>query len=1377
MVEMEVRKVTKGVESNMVAFDFEHTPITQIADYIIITASNNAASDIHFDPREDSMMVRLRIDGDLHDYTSIPKIYEKNLTTRLKLLANMNITESRLPQDGAIKGEFGGKYLDMRVSCLPLNTGEKIVIRILDYSRSLEGLDTLGFNQTNLKKIKRMMAVPNGIILITGATGSGKSTTVYSMLQELNKPETNIITVEDPIEMNITGLNQVQVNAEIGMTFAAALRSILRQDPNVILIGEIRDSETAQIAVRASITGHLVLSTIHTNNSLSTIERLLDMDVERYLLSTALTGIVSQRLAKKLCTNCRIERETTKYEKKVFKKFMNRDIEKIYDANPKGCEKCRNGYKNRIAIHEVLELDDEIRNALANAKLKKEELSKMVYGDKTITMLQDALGKAISGLTSFEEVYRVIELESDPDDDTAYLTRTIEDVPEIDTDKATVEASESFDNNISMSSQIPSQVVGPLQNNPVQNSKVSNNAQNVTIQEVPQPTPINNNSNVPEQPVQATLPQVAVLTPEQEKVQAESLKQQLKRQKEKEAEKRITDQLATVQDSKKSVLVVNKPNINPVPVSVQAKTKTQPVPEPVTNSKASFSPNQHQLPKSTSDKSPQRKIEPPKMEKMEKAIPELNITTNVSSKDPVFTTMDGSPIAEDEHLFEEKDKVKEIDVNKISKSIDLKIEEKATDQPLIPTVKTKSNLKEASEPIIIETFAADDDMKKAPKLNEIKMNQIKKNITIEDEEKEKNTEKETTPSLNTTSPTAKALRTEVTEDSSKLQNKQQEETLKADNKTIIKSEEKDKQLETNKNFPTALSQKETVLPVISNNAKKTIETAKTTLSLEDAAKEIKSIKDTAIPKLNLEPKVEPNNQIKKAISKTTSIKTPSDKISSSLIKPTITTSVRLGSISNKATKATVKPIQEDVRLVIPTGNIKKNDVKKVDTLVDKVTSSPIPKQEPLKTVMPTENTNIVEPKNEVIPVDKVISSPIPKQEPLKTVMPTENTNKVEPKNEAIPVDKVVSSTISKQEPLKTVMPTENTNKVEPKNETIPVDKVVSSTDPKQEVFKVVMPTENTNKAELQKIEDLVNKSVLPVDSKQKSNEVAIPSAKNEKINLTKVEHYDEKKKSVSKPDVNIFELPTVKEEKNKVVSKKKEINEKKPFITEMKSDKDVNIFELPAVKDEKNKVVSKKKEINEKKPFITEMKSDKFEFSDSSKRKFSNKKVDNKSLSYITEMKTPKVNEAITKVEKTESKDEKSTDKKLFISEMKLSKKTDLGAKNEDKSGDKNKEDTDNKSITAKKEKTTEKKPFITEMKTTNPKASTNKSTDKKLENKDINDKKDKVTVVTNKPKVNIFDSPATDSLEKNKKSTKKEIISEDLDLNIDGELTVLGED
>ncbi len=401
----------------MVTFDFNKTPITQIADAIIIDASNRGASDIHLDPRENGIMTRIRVDGDLVDYAYIPKMYERNLTTRIKLMSNMNITESRLPQDGAIKGKFGGKDLDMRVSCLPTNEGEKIVIRILDYTRSLSGLNNLGFNKENYQKLLRMIGNPNGIILITGATGSGKSTTVYSILQTLNKEETNIITVEDPIEMNIEGMNQVQVNSEIGLDFAAVLRSILRQDPNVILIGEIRDSETAQIAVRASITGHLVLSTIHTNNSLSTIERLLDMNVEKYLLSSAITGIISQRLAKMLCPHCRKTRQTTPYEKKIFKLALKQKVETIYTANEQGCQYCHKGYKGRIAVQEVLEITDDIKNAINKSNSNRDDLRNLVYGSgNVITLLQDGLGKILGGLTTFEEIYRIIEIDQDIED-------------------------------------------------------------------------------------------------------------------------------------------------------------------------------------------------------------------------------------------------------------------------------------------------------------------------------------------------------------------------------------------------------------------------------------------------------------------------------------------------------------------------------------------------------------------------------------------------------------------------------------------------------------------------------------------------------------------------------------------------------------------------------------------------------------------------------------------------------------------------------------------------------------------------------------------------------------------------------------------------
>ena len=308
-------------------FNFSTTPIVDIVNDIIIDSVLRNASDIHFDPNEKYLKIRIRIDGELRDYAMINNKYKRNLTTRVKLLAGMNITETRLPQDGAIKSVIQGKDLDLRVSALPTTFGEKIVVRILDYSMSLQGIEYLGFTNENYEKIMDMLRTPNGIILITGATGSGKSTTVYSMLQRLNKEETNIITVEDPVEMSIEGLNQVQVNPEIGLDFASVLRSILRQDPNIILIGEIRDSETAKIAIRASITGHLVLSTLHTNNSLTTIERLIDMDVERYLLSSSLKGIISQTLAKKLCPHCRIQRPANETEKIMFKKVLGTDID------------------------------------------------------------------------------------------------------------------------------------------------------------------------------------------------------------------------------------------------------------------------------------------------------------------------------------------------------------------------------------------------------------------------------------------------------------------------------------------------------------------------------------------------------------------------------------------------------------------------------------------------------------------------------------------------------------------------------------------------------------------------------------------------------------------------------------------------------------------------------------------------------------------------------------------------------------------------------------------------------------------------------------------------------------------------------------------
>ena len=390
--------------------DFLNTPVVDVVNRIILDSVKAGASDIHLDHTDNCLKVRIRIDGILNDYADIPNEVKNNVVTRLKILSGMNITETRLPQDGAIKTELGGMDLDMRVSSLPTKKGEKIVIRILDYSRSMQGIEYLFFSEENYKKILKMISAPNGIILVTGATGSGKSTTVYSFLKKLNVKGTNLITVEDPVEMEIEGINQVQVNSDIGLDFATVLRSILRQDPNVIMIGEIRDTETAQIAVRASITGHLVLSTLHTNNSLTTIERLIDMEVERYLLASALSGIVSQKLARKLCDKCKKARETTSYEKQLFKKYLGLDIGQIHEAV--GCPECSAGYKGRIALQEVLLISPNIRDAIS-AKISKSELRDLVYGDDVITLLQDGLYKIIAGLTTTEEVIKLVEADDE----------------------------------------------------------------------------------------------------------------------------------------------------------------------------------------------------------------------------------------------------------------------------------------------------------------------------------------------------------------------------------------------------------------------------------------------------------------------------------------------------------------------------------------------------------------------------------------------------------------------------------------------------------------------------------------------------------------------------------------------------------------------------------------------------------------------------------------------------------------------------------------------------------------------------------------------------------------------------------------------------
>ena len=411
-------------------FDYENKPVVDVVNEMIIDAINKKASDIHFDPTENELNVRIRIDGELLEYAKVPNFVKKNLLTRIKIISGMNITETRLPQDGAIKNLTDASGLDLRVSSLPIVDGEKIVIRILNYSMSSSGLENLGLSDENLEKINKLLKMPNGIILVSGATGTGKSTTVYAMLQILNTVSKNIITVEDPVEMKIPGINQVQVMSDIGLTFGNTLRSILRQDPDIIMIGEIRDDETARIAVRASITGHLVLSTIHTNNSLNTIERLLDMEVERYLLGSALTGIIAQRLVKKLCPKCRASRPTTNYEKELFRKVLNKEVDAIYA--PQGCSECINGYSGRTALHEVLIINQEIRDAITN-NIRKNELRHLVYDKHVTSLLKDGLEKVVAGVTSIDEILRVIDVENDFGEDDEDIKAALIGKPQINT--------------------------------------------------------------------------------------------------------------------------------------------------------------------------------------------------------------------------------------------------------------------------------------------------------------------------------------------------------------------------------------------------------------------------------------------------------------------------------------------------------------------------------------------------------------------------------------------------------------------------------------------------------------------------------------------------------------------------------------------------------------------------------------------------------------------------------------------------------------------------------------------------------------------------------------------------------------------------------
>ncbi|MBD8015823.1 GspE/PulE family protein [Planococcus wigleyi] len=379
-------------------------PIVRLVSQILSNAVSLKASDVHMDPQENRVLIRYRIDGSLRTERILPKAMQGMITARIKILANLDITESRIPQDGRIKTNVDMRPIDLRVSSLPTVYGEKIVMRILDLSANLTDISKLGFNDLNMERFMREIDKPNGIILISGPTGSGKSSTLYAALNKLNSEEVNIITVEDPVEYQLEGINQIQVNTNVGLTFADGLRSILRQDPDIVMVGEIRDKETADISIRASLTGHLVLSTIHTNDSIASITRLMDMGIEPFLVTASLNAVVAQRLIRKVCRDCREIHQATEREKHIFEK-RGLSIDTI--ARGKGCSQCNmTGYRGRMAIHEVLVVNEEIKDII-NRNGTAGEIREVAIRNKTIFLIDDGLLKVKEGMTTTEEVLRV----------------------------------------------------------------------------------------------------------------------------------------------------------------------------------------------------------------------------------------------------------------------------------------------------------------------------------------------------------------------------------------------------------------------------------------------------------------------------------------------------------------------------------------------------------------------------------------------------------------------------------------------------------------------------------------------------------------------------------------------------------------------------------------------------------------------------------------------------------------------------------------------------------------------------------------------------------------------------------------------------------
>jgi type IV pilus assembly protein PilB len=389
--------------------EVKNAPTVKLVDSLLKNAVEQRASDIHIEPYEKYIRVRYRIDGQLEEISSLNIDVLSGIVTRIKILANLNIAERRIPQDGRIVTIINNKNVDMRVSIIPLITGEKVVIRILDRSNYKIGKDNLGMSNEDIKKLESIISAPHGIILVTGPTGSGKSTTLYTMLSELNSINKNIVTVEDPVEYSMDGINQVNVNSKVGLTFAAGLRSILRQDPDVVMVGEMRDTETAEIGIRAAITGHLVLSTLHTNDAPSSVIRLIDMGVEPFLVATAIKGVIAQRLVRRICPSCKEAYEGYETENRLL--HLNGD-DRVTLYRGKGCASCNyTGYNGRLGVYEIMNVNRDIKDVIIKSN-NPEELRDEAIRKGMKTLSDSCRELVLKGETTIEEMMKIIFMDN-----------------------------------------------------------------------------------------------------------------------------------------------------------------------------------------------------------------------------------------------------------------------------------------------------------------------------------------------------------------------------------------------------------------------------------------------------------------------------------------------------------------------------------------------------------------------------------------------------------------------------------------------------------------------------------------------------------------------------------------------------------------------------------------------------------------------------------------------------------------------------------------------------------------------------------------------------------------------------------------------------